>query len=177
MSKIVAVAALLARAAGPSDLPTTPPASEASPDTVVVTGERGAMSDVAFSPDGRQVASGSLEGRVYIWDADTGELLHELEAHRDEAYAVAYSPDGSELLVGEVDGDVVVHPLYGGPADTLTGQSGDPGGLSRDRGYTHERYRRLADVGVSRLRLLIRRSWVRAPPVTSSRFPSCVRRG
>lgn len=89
MSRILAVAALFAGAAGLSDLPATSPASEASPlDTTVVTPEREAMSDVAYSPDGR------------------------------------------ELLVGEVDGDVLVHPLDGAPADTLTGRSGGLGAVA-----------------------------------------------
>lgn len=64
------------------------------------------MNDVAFSPDGRRVASSALDGRVYIWDAAAGRELRELDAHRDEAYAVAFSPDGERLATGGHDGTV-----------------------------------------------------------------------
>jgi WD40 repeat protein len=50
---------------------------------------------VAFSPDGKQVVSGSDDNTVRIWDAVTGAALHMLEAHSGSVRSVAFSPDGN----------------------------------------------------------------------------------
>lgn len=53
--------------------------------------------DVAFSPDGRYVAGGSLDKTVKLWDALTGEQLNTLNGHEGPVLAVAFSPDGNRL--------------------------------------------------------------------------------
>jgi WD40 repeat protein len=56
---------------------------------------------VHFSPDGRLIASGGIEGLVKIWEAGTGKVLHVLEAHRDGRDATVsntvFSPNGKLL--------------------------------------------------------------------------------
>jgi WD40 repeat protein len=49
---------------------------------------------VAFSPDGRRVASGGAEGLAFVWDAATGKLLRRLQGHENPVNAIAFSPDG-----------------------------------------------------------------------------------
>ena len=58
---------------------------------------------VAFSPDGRQVASGSFDGTVKLWDVASGTLVHPLNAHSSGVTSVAFSPDGRQMLSGSWD--------------------------------------------------------------------------
>jgi WD40 repeat protein len=52
---------------------------------------------VAFSPNGKQVVSGSRDKTVQLWDAATGAALQTLEGHSDLVTLVAFSPDGKLL--------------------------------------------------------------------------------
>ena len=53
---------------------------------------------VAFSPDGKQVASGART--VGLWDLTTGELQQTFFGHSNLIYTVAFSPDGSWVASG-----------------------------------------------------------------------------
>jgi WD40 repeat protein len=63
---------------------------------------------VAFSPDGKQVASGSNDKTVRLWDAVTGAPLQTLEGHSSPVSSVAFSPDGKALNTLYVSKDWVV---------------------------------------------------------------------
>jgi tetratricopeptide (TPR) repeat protein len=52
---------------------------------------------VAFSPDGRRIVSASLDCRVKLWDAATGDEVLNLRGHSDSVLGVAFSPDGRHL--------------------------------------------------------------------------------
>ena len=52
---------------------------------------------MAWSPDGKSLASGSGDQTVKVWEAGTGKLLASLEGHIGPVYSVAWSPNGKTL--------------------------------------------------------------------------------
>ena len=62
------------------------------------------VTSVCFSPDRRQLASGSIDTTVRLWDAQTGACVRTLEGHGDTVLSVSFSPDGKQLASGSDDG-------------------------------------------------------------------------
>jgi len=59
--------------------------------------------NLAFSPDGRFLASGSRDGTVKIWDVFSLQLLSTLHAHQGSVLALAFSPDSHTLATAGED--------------------------------------------------------------------------
>jgi eukaryotic-like serine/threonine-protein kinase len=65
-------------------------------------GREGTVASLAFSPDGRIVASAHLAmgNNVRVWDAASGSLLHTFQGHHDFVRSVAFAPDGRKVATG-----------------------------------------------------------------------------
>jgi len=69
----------------------------------VLRGHSDVINGLAFSSDGKWLASGSSDKTARVWDVSTGETLHTLRGHTERVQGVAFSPDGSRLVTASLD--------------------------------------------------------------------------
>jgi YVTN family beta-propeller protein len=63
----------------------------------------------AFSPDGKWIATGDLDGKVSLWEvASEGRVHRTLNGHAATVTGVSFHPDGSRLVSSSFDGQVKV---------------------------------------------------------------------
>jgi len=65
---------------------------------LTMSDSEGEVYHVAFSPNGKRLASTGEDGAVRLWDSSTGELLAILQGHQGEVTSVSFSPDGGTLV-------------------------------------------------------------------------------
>ncbi len=65
---------------------------------------------LAWSPNGRRIASASPDRMVSIWDVATDKLIYVYNGHTDEVFSVAWSPNGHMLASAGMDNTVQVWP-------------------------------------------------------------------
>ena len=75
----------------------------AEPKPVTLGGHPDFVYSVAFSPDGKTLASGSGDNTIKLWDVPTGKEQATLKGHTGWVTSVAFSPDGKTLASGSWD--------------------------------------------------------------------------
>jgi WD40 repeat protein len=66
---------------------------------------------LAFSPDGKLIASGTASGVIQVWDASNLSSIATIRGHHGHITSIAFSSDGSQIVSGSWDGTVRIRPV------------------------------------------------------------------
>jgi hypothetical protein len=92
--------------------------------TGTLTGHTDVVTSVAFSPDGRLLASGSADKTIKLWEVASGSLVRTLSGHTNYVKSVAFSPDGRLLASGSADKTIKLWEVASGSlVRTLSGHT------------------------------------------------------
>jgi len=139
------------------------------PETPEHIEHTGAISCLAFSPDGRTLATGSLDHSIRLWDLATRQRIATLQGNLTEVWSVAFTPDGQSLVSGAKDGGVKIWPTHHVPTDDVLAGDWQPLAFSPE-GRTLAALSR--EAGAVALFNLKTREPERQIPLETSRFGS-----
>jgi WD40 repeat protein len=89
-----------------------------------LVGHQKAVVSVAFSPDGKQILTGSADTTAILWDPSTGSQIRTFKGHKGTITSAAFSPDGKQILTGSADRTAILWNTDSDePMHTLQGHS------------------------------------------------------
>src|SRR5256885_1831815 len=81
----------------------TPPPPPLGSVVYTYTGHSEQVLAVAWGPNGKQIASGSRDTTLQVWDAFTGQHAHVFRGHTDAVASVSWSPDNRSVASASWD--------------------------------------------------------------------------
>jgi WD40 repeat protein/serine/threonine protein kinase len=102
------------------------------PDDPAHVEHGGTISSLAFSPDGRTLATASMDHSVRLWDFEKREPLAAIQGHLSEVFALAFTPDGQTIVTGAKDGDVKLWPAQPRRNDDILTTARHPQAFAKD---------------------------------------------
>src|SRR5262249_62317367 len=84
-------------------LPTGACLAADEPAPMEIKGHTALVYGVAFSPDGKILATAAFDNTIKLWDAATLKEMRTLSGHTGPVYSVVFSPDGAQLASSSHD--------------------------------------------------------------------------
>jgi WD40 repeat protein len=80
-------------------------------ELLALRGHTSSVGAVAWSRDGKRLATASWDQTAKVWDAATGQELLTLKGHSGKVNSVAWSPDGKRLATASEDKTVQIYAI------------------------------------------------------------------
>jgi len=95
---------LLAQRQSTPATPLPPRVTALQPGRVMIyRGHTDGVASIAWSPNGKSIASASFDKTVQVWEADSGRKILTYRHHTNAVWDVAWSPDGKQIASGAMD--------------------------------------------------------------------------
>ncbi len=102
------------------------PSAVIAAEPLKLTGHGDAVYDLAFSPDGRFLASGSYDKTVKLWNVSDAKVIATFHGHQDQVFRITFSPDGRSLASCSGDGTTIIWDVNTGEKKYVLTSHRDP---------------------------------------------------